>query len=296
MHAPGIIDISNPLSTSWHELYPQFCQNFTLTSWEDINLTGTLNGGDQIDMINVTGGEVHWYYVDRLTFTLYITPQIQGPQPMYIEFKGPYDSMILANPLGTLWHEVYPVYCPIYHIIGWNDTGQPYGQISFCDWIQLEDLSWWHVEQVSTDLILNEKIANPIYTYWNELYPTFGNRYHIIDWIDNGDGLLSPNDKVTFDTDQTAPYTVTDVTLTLNVTLIDNPTQRMYIEFTGGFPLMWEPKTNPVGTLWHEFYPVYSPLYEISKWDDNCNGVLSYCDNITLLDLNSGEVTLWHVE
>jgi hypothetical protein len=70
----------------------------------------------------------------------------------------------------------------------------------------------------------------------------------------------------------------------------------MYLEFTGGYEHMWEPKTNPIFTMWHEVYPVYCQMYEIKDWVDNCNGVLSYCDNITLFNFASEQYTQWHVE
>ncbi len=299
MHSlTGFINPYDPLGTPFHELYPQYCQEFLLTSWEDVNHTGHLDGGDQIDMTNVTGQEVHWFYVDRVTYTLKVTnPEDPQSPGMYIEYKGTYDNETLYyNPICSWWHEVYPVYGPLFHIKNYMDTGQPTG-LSFCDWVQFDDNVWWHIEEAATDLILNEKIADPTGTYWNELHPVFGNRYHITQWTDgDGLGLLSPGDKVTLDPGQVGPSTVTQVTLTLNITQIGNPTQRMYLEFTGGYEHMWEPKTNPIFTMWHEVYPVYCPMYEIVDWVDNCNGVLSYCDNITLFNFTSEQSTQWHVE
>jgi len=295
----GLIDPYNPLGTPFHELYPQYCPEFVLTSWEDENYTQHLNGGDQVDMTNVTGGEVHWYYVDRVTYTLRVKLHPEDPQSpeMYIEYKGTYDNETLRyNPICSQWHEVYPVYGPLFHIKKYNDTGQPPG-LSFCDWVQFDDNVWWHIEEAATDLILNEKIADPTYTYWNELHPDFGNRYHIMEWMDdNGDGLLNPRDKVTLDPGPIEPCDVIQVTLTLNITLQGDPAQRMYLEFTGDYLHMWEPKTNPIGSMWHEVYPVYCPMYEITGWVDNCNGVLSYCDYITLFNLTGQQSAIWHVE
>jgi hypothetical protein len=299
MHSlTGFIDPYHPLQTPFHELYPQFCQEFALTSWEDVNQTGHLNGGDQIDMINLTGGEVHWFYVDRVTYTLRVTnPQDPQSPGMYIEYKGTYDNETLRyDPRSSQWHEVYPVYGPLFHIKNYQDSqGTPPG-LSFCDFVQFDDNVWWHIEEAATDLILNEKIADPTGTYWNELHPVFGNRYHITQWTDDGNLLLSPGDKVTLDPGQVGPSSVTQVTLTLNITLQGDPAQRMYLEFAGGYPHMWEPKTNPIGSMWHEVYPLYCPMYEIIDWVDNCNGVLSYCDYITLFDLAGQHLTTWHVE
>jgi hypothetical protein len=103
MHSlTGFIDPCDPLGTPFHELYPQFCPEFTLTSWEDVNYTQHLNGGDQINMTNVTGEEVHWFYVDRVTYTLRVKLDPENPQSpeMYIEYKGTYDNETLYyNPI-----------------------------------------------------------------------------------------------------------------------------------------------------------------------------------------------------
>jgi len=49
-------------------------------------------------------------------------------------------------------------------------------------------------------------------------------------------------------------------------------------------------------TVWHEVYPEHCPLFRVINWQDNCNGVLSYCDNITLFNFTSEQITQWHVE
>jgi hypothetical protein len=367
--------IMDPIGIMWHELYPTYCKNHSLTSWEESPgdlYPGRLSPGDQIDMnsdawywnkfwsmgdvnrdgyINVTDanliaakfgwtgppggipedinsdgtvnwsdinicalnqgkniwtyfpglGKTEWYHVDRVTLTLLVSNSSNPAQRMYIEYKGPFATMydVKTAPFGSLWHEIYPVYCPVYEIVEWEDNCN--GVLSYCDNLTLFDLntqamSYWHVEELSIDIILNEKITDPTCTYWKQLYPQFGSIYHIIDWTDDGDELLSPRDEVYLNPGPIAPYVVTDVTLTLNVSRLGNPAQTMYIEFTGGFQHLYEPKTNPVGTMWYEVYPDHEQYYfEIWEWIDNCNGVLSYCDNITLMDM-AGSPTQWHVE
>jgi len=88
MHSEqGLIDPYMPLGTIWHELYPNFCEIYELTSWED-NRDDELSPCDQIDLTNVESGEVKWYHVDRLTVTLEITFYELF---MALEFIGPYD-------------------------------------------------------------------------------------------------------------------------------------------------------------------------------------------------------------
>jgi hypothetical protein len=277
---------------------------------EDINSDGKVDGtdvyicglnyGENIWAYFPDLGKTEWYYVDRVTFTLKVSYYFDPEQIMYIEYKGPFETMydVKTAPLGSLWHEVYPVYCPVFQIVGWEDNCN--GVLSYCDYLTLFDpetqiTTFWHVEELSIDIILNEKITDPTCTYWDELHPEFGNVYHIIGWEDDGDRLLSPKDEVYLEPGPITPSTVTDVTLTLFVSLVDEPAQTMYIEFIGGFQYLYEPKINPVGTMWYEVYPVYEPLFEITGWIDNCNGVLSYCDIITLMDM-AGFPTQWHVE
>ena len=366
--------IMDPIGILWHELYPTYCKNYNLTSWEESPedlYPGRLSPGDQIDMtsdaeywdifwsmgdvnrdgyINMTDanliaakfgwtgppggipedinsdgkvnatdvhicgqnygldiwtyfpdiGKTKWYYVDRVTLTLLVSNYFEPEQIMYIEYKGSFETMydVKTDPWGSLWHEVYPEYCPVYEIIDWEDNCN--GVLSYCDYLTLFDpktqaITYWHVEELSIDIILNEKITDPTCTNWDELHPEFGNIYHIFDWTDDGDMLLSPKDEVYLEPGPITPYTVTDVTLTLFVSLVDNPAQTMYIEFTGGFQYLYEPKTNPIDTSWHEVYPEYCPEFLIIDWIDNCNGVLSYCDKITLMDM-TGLSSLWHVE
>jgi len=366
--------IMDPIGILWHELYPTYCKNHSLTSWEESPgdlYPDRLSPGDQIDMnsdawywnvfwsmgdvnrdgyINLTDlnrivakygwtgppggipedinsdgkvntndtnicsgnqgkniwtyfpglGKTEWYYVDRVTLTLLVSNYSNPAQSMYIEYKGPFETMynVKTDPIESLWHEIYPIYCPVYEIVEWEDNCN--GVLSYCDNLTLFDLntqamSYWHVEELSIDIILNEKITDPTCTYWKQLYPQFGSIYHIIDWTDDGDELLSPRDEVTLNPGPIAPYVVTDVTLTLNVSRLGNPAQTMYIEFASGFEHLYEPKTNPVGTMWYEVYPDYEQYFEIGEWIDNCNGVLSYCDIITLIDM-AGFPTQWHVE
>lgn len=273
----------------------------------DINSDGVVNMKDMLICESNqcldfwTYFEATWYHVDRVTLTLNVSNYFDPEQTMYIEYKGPFETMydVKTAPIGSLWHEVYPEYCPVFQIVDWADNCN--GVLSYCDYLALFDLetettTFWHVEELSIDIILNEKITQPVCTYWNELHPEFGNRYHIIEWTDDGDTLLSPLDKVYLDPGPILPYNVKSVTLTLFVSDVISPSQTMYIEFEGGFEQMYRVKTAPLDSLWHQVYPVFCPCYIVTGWEDNCNGVLSYCDIIYLTDIDTLEVTTWRIE
>ena len=297
MHSQqGLIDpYIPPIGTEWHELYPEYCNMYNLTSWED-NGDDYLSPFDQIDMTNIETGEVKWYCVDRLTITLIVT---EYEIVRAIEFIGPYDpetiDIVLHSPVCTYWHEVTPQYSNVYHIIDWIDNGD--GELDYCDYIVVNntetgEIFEWHVEDVATDLILTEKISSPYCTYWHELYPIYCLKYHVTGWDDNGDGLLSPCDKIELQDQKTREslwYHVEDLTLTLNLS-------GTLIEFMDGYSSLYDPIMNPVCTYWHEVYPEYSNEYHIIDWIDNGDLILSVCDTIGINNTKTGEITYYHVD
>ena len=287
----GLIDLYEPpLGSEWHELYPEYCNMYTLTSWED-NGDGYLSPCDQIDMTDIETGKVEWYHVDRITITLIVT---ESELERAAEFIGPYDPEILYNPICTYWHEVFPEYSNVYHIIGWEDNGD--GILSPCDYIEVNntetgELFYWHVEDVATDLILTEKIASPYCTYWHELYPNYCERFHVAGWEDNGDGILSPCDKIELrdvETNKSHWYHVDNLTLTLNLS-------GLFLEFDGGYSHLFEPIVDPLYTYWHEVYPTYSNEYTLDEWYDNGDGILSACDTIGISGMTE-EIVYYHVD
>jgi len=268
---------------------------------EDVNICTSNLGKNFWEYFETT-----WYHVDRVTLTLNVTSELDPTSWAKIELKTQqFEEMYhaLKHPNGTMWHEIYPFYSCILELTRWDwqldDNCN--GVLDVCDYIWL--INWskpepgtperYHVEDICYDIILNKKITDPVCTYWNELHPAYGNRYHIIDWEDNGDNLLSPCDSVYLDPGPIQPYHVENVTLTLLVSNASDPSETMYIEYKGPFETMYDIKTNPLGSFWHEVYPMFDPHFELTKWYDNCNGVLSKCD---MIDLTSIETTSWHIE
>jgi len=154
--------INEPIRSDWHELYPEYCNMYHLTSWHD-NGDGVLSPCDDIDMTDEYGN-VAWYHVDEVTVTIFVSSEYE--EPKYLEFKGGYEEIERAmyEPVSTDWHEVWPEFCRQYHLDGWKDNGD--GYLSYCDYISLRDLdtgevSMWHVEEVTTDIILSPKPCEP---------------------------------------------------------------------------------------------------------------------------------------
>jgi hypothetical protein len=103
-------------------------------------------------------GELRNYHVEEVTITLFVTPMERG-DPMYIELEGGYNLGTLVEPISSQWHEIYPDFCTQYNITDWTDSGDPRGEISFCDYITLQnkltgEINEWHVEEVAVDIIV----------------------------------------------------------------------------------------------------------------------------------------------
>ncbi|MFQ6008437.1 MAG: dockerin type I repeat-containing protein, partial [Candidatus Zixiibacteriota bacterium] len=103
-------------------------------------------------------------------------------------------------------------------------------------------------------------------------------------WIDNGDGYLSYCDTIDFvnllDGRKIWEH-VELVTPTITVTTLDDPPDTIYLDELDPNP-MCTTLTNPVGTYWHEVYPTYGTIWQITNWNDNGNGYLDSCDVITI--------------
>jgi hypothetical protein len=163
----GLFNLTDPLDTQWHELWPIFGREYHLSSWED-NGDGILSHCDTINMYQKPDGELRDYHVENVTITLVVTPGLYDfdgdgvtklplGEPMYIELEGGYNATVLTDPIDTLWHEIYPVFCTTYNLTGWDDNGS--NITDFCDYILLEnkatnETTEWHVEDVAIDIVV----------------------------------------------------------------------------------------------------------------------------------------------
>jgi hypothetical protein len=159
----GLFNLTDPIGTQWHELWPVFCREYHLSSWED-NGDGILSYCDTIDMYEKPDGELRPYHVEEVTITLVVAPTsgplAGGPSPaqlMYLELVGGFNETALGEPIGTLWHEIYPNFCTTYNLTGWDDNNS--SVLDFCDSILLENVfiregGWLHVEEIAIDIVV----------------------------------------------------------------------------------------------------------------------------------------------
>lgn len=160
----GILPPGDPTTTKWHEIYPDYCENWTLTSFNDTDKDGSLSPSDQIDMTNETGWK-HYFHVDDVTVTIHWT------------FKAPASGLGAAEPLeptdpeyipvGTYWHQIYPPdqFCRWFVITSEEGNGDGYIQPSEqFDFEYLDEpgvIYWAHLDSVTTDILVSEKPIEP---------------------------------------------------------------------------------------------------------------------------------------
>jgi hypothetical protein len=307
----------DPRGTRWHELWPNYCELWDLTSWFD-NGDGILSVCDYVDFTNVLTSEWRKFHVEWIGPTLTLGWEGDTTYVEYICNEYPLVDTIF-EPLGTWWHEVYPTYCEKWNIISWEDNGN--GYLDYCDWIVIRNYDTGetrtvHVERVDTDIIMKEinpsppeplpegiNLHNttdwrptepPFDTYWHELYPEYCNEWILTSWIDNGDDRLSVCDTVDFNNVEDVKYHIEWIGPTIEL-FADQATESAYFDYIGFDNQMVEDIIDPLGTYWHEIYPTYSQTHFVVRWIDNGSGILDYCDTLIMQNLVTGGFERYHV-
>jgi len=148
--------VSPPFETYWHELWPNYCHEWILTSWID-------NGDNKLsicDTVDFNYDTTKLYHVEWVGPTIEVESAIAGDTTLYLDYVG-YDNPDvehITNVVGTYWHEVWPVFCPYWYIIEWIDNGN--GYLDSCDYIVIQNLDdghfhQYHVVAVQTDMIID---------------------------------------------------------------------------------------------------------------------------------------------
>ena len=152
----------DPTGTTWHELYPTYCDYWTVTGWTD-NTDGDLTASDQIEMQNDATGETKEFHVDKVTITIHWTFKSPDVGEVKAEPESPpeYPDWPIGDPSGTIWHEIYPDYCRVFVITSWEDNGDTvFGVSDQIDFEYFDDpgvTHWAHIDDVTTDILVSEK-------------------------------------------------------------------------------------------------------------------------------------------
>jgi hypothetical protein len=143
--------------------------------------------------------------------------------PRYLSFTGGiYPG---GDPTGTTWHEDYPVFSNLWHVVGWIDNGDL--TLSPSDQLSIDVggvVRQYHVDQITTtihwtfkplpstevgaadpeDPTMTELPTDPTTTRWHQIYPVYCRTFTITGWTDNGNGFFDPSDQFEITYDDTA--------------------------------------------------------------------------------------------
>jgi len=304
----------DPTGTQWHELWPDYCQNWSIINWID-NSDGTLSWCDTVDFSYLSAPYFHSIeHVERVTTTLTLYNAVQAAT-MYVDRI---DTLSATDAIGTFWHEVYPTYCEKYCLVYTSGTGA--GPVAVGDNILMQSLPSgtavsWQVTGVDTDVVstplpvvgdeydhnLNdwELGSDPVGSEWKELWPNLDDLWRIEEWRDNGTGILDYCDTIMMRgidmTDSTIWKHIEDATTTIE--LFDG-TDTLLFDYMRVSP-MYNYLNSPIGSWWFQVYPSQLNRMTIVGWIDNGNGYIDSCDWIDLewIDgVDSGTVVAYHVD
>jgi len=168
LSSTAAFDPTDPVGSTWHELYPNYCNNLVMTSHTD-NGDGALSASDQVDFLNETDGYTYWYHVDAVTVTIHWTFKTpvtglgdgEPYEPNSIEVTDG-----IPNPIGTTWHQLYPDYSREFVITSHEDSDgdgalDPSEQFDFRYQDEPGTEYWAHLDSITTDLILSFKEKEP---------------------------------------------------------------------------------------------------------------------------------------
>ncbi|MCK4460512.1 MAG: dockerin type I repeat-containing protein, partial [candidate division Zixibacteria bacterium] len=315
----------SPIGTSWHELFPGYCENWVCSSWVD-NGDGILSYCDTLDFYHPVYGVKTLEHVELVTPTIELINTVDPFDTLYLDLIDPPNATCttITEPIGTRWHEVYPQYCHQFMIV--YHAGLNMGPLAVSDMIIIQSLNGadsgssydtYMVADIDCDIVTTPLITlgdeydhnvdgyspydgSPEGTLWQELYPNFDDMWIVDKWIDNGDGWLGFCDTIKV-VGQDPPHSilwkhVKEVTFTLTCT--DPANDTFYFDYRMVNP-MYPWSSAPVGTFWHELYPTFSQMTMCINWIDNGTGFVDFCDSLDLEYVSgpdSGTVVRFHVE
>jgi hypothetical protein len=326
-HTPGIVrhntdgylpPSGDPTGTKWHELYPMFCENWTLTNWTD-NGDGVLSYCDTLDFTHDVISTISREHVKLVTATLTLI-DIVTLDSLFVDQIAPPNPSVnpITTPIGTFWHEVYPTYCQKYVLAYWNQFTNP--SLAVGDQIILQQLPSgavreWVVAAIDTDVIttpvptLGDEYdhnldpgytgGDPVGTNWLELNPNYGDLWMVEQFRPNGTDWLDYCDTLKF-VSETEPDSVLwkhVLAATWTMKLFDG-TDTLYLDYMMVNPT-YPMSSQPVGTWWHEIWPTFCLEACIVDWSDNGSGYIDYCDCVDIEFISgpdSGNVIQCHVE
>lgn len=165
--APGVLEAGQggpaipPDGSIWHELWPNFCMDHVQNSYDDANGDNEMSVCDNFVLDGVT------YHVDWVGPTYLLVPT-SGPDTWTEPSLDPNHNP--DDPVGEVWHQVYPDFCTEFPIDGWEDNGD--GTLSPCDLIYSGGVEY-HLADVGVNVITSESGVPVRRSTWGQIKDLF---------------------------------------------------------------------------------------------------------------------------
>lgn len=153
-----------PDGSSWHQLVPTYCQYDTQTGHDDADGCGSM---DVCEHIFFNGDRHHIEWIGP-TYKLVFMDTPPDGRPVIEKYA---EAALPANGRQYWYHEVYPTFCNEFQ------TTEPIEYECQEIWIEYppEDVGWWHVEAINTNIRTVPDPVNPIEeSTWGKIKEFFG--------------------------------------------------------------------------------------------------------------------------
>jgi hypothetical protein len=303
MHSAGsMIDISAPVGTSWHELYPTYCTPYEIDDWTDTNDDGNLTACDFIQL-----NDTSWYHVEDVTLTIQTRNNSETTAEVGL-YNASYTDVLVAG-----WNNPAYAYEPntTYADTTTDEAAQIYGnyginipgsaevtkvEVGYKAYTATDEHIWfivsWDGNATWSGYI---KVTDITKSDPGVLWLDFTGKIPGDIWYPQN--LTDANFRVQAEANQAGGGAMGAVYLDwIPVRVSYNLGKPTYLDFEGGDSssparVMRQAIANPVNFSWYEVYPSFGLNYNISDWIDTDNSEdLSVCDWFTW------NGTLWHVE
>jgi hypothetical protein len=92
-----------PIGSTWHQIYPDYCRWFTITSWDD-NGDGVFSISDQFDFVYEDEPQTtYWAHLDAVTTDIILSYKGPDDVPEFPLGLGLMIAMAPAIPIVYLW-------------------------------------------------------------------------------------------------------------------------------------------------------------------------------------------------
>ena len=296
----GLIDLSSPVGTDWHELAPGYCNRYNITAWtSDSDSSGNLTVCDNIKLNNKTTSLEHEYGVDEVTVTINMTYGVEVKETTTnppSSTSGGWTTPTGAYADGGTSASISS---------GKPSASQNYGGYGFniptgatIDEVKVRLDAWTGGNEEIHLKVSEDGGSTWLASAWN----TQLGGSEVTYWVDVTGWTSWTPAKINSDNIQTQVWAQTVgggnpvyldwIPVKVNYTYTYQKV--LYVEFDGHIQdFNW---ANPLYTGWHEIYPIFSHKLNLTSFTDNSPSGFSAGDDIQLTNKTTGVAKSYQVD